>query len=43
MNKLYSGLEMAGVIAGTFSALAGEIDLAILFWVLAIFMAIKGR
>lgn len=43
MNKALMIVEALSVIAGTLSALAGEIDFAILFWVIATFMAIKGR
>lgn len=43
MNKALMVVEALSVVLGTLAALAGEIDFAILFWVIAIFMAIKEQ
>ena len=41
MSRVLMIVEALSVVGGTLSALAGEIDTAILLWLVAIFLAVK--
>ena len=43
MKRLFLALELFGLIGGTIAALAGDIDIAIMLWLTAIYMAIRGE
>lgn len=43
MKRLFLGLEIFGLIGGTLAALAGDIDVAIMLWLVSIYMAVRSE